>query len=446
MNKNIILLGALVASSMMFSQVGIDTQSPNATLDVVVTADKLNKPFGIIAPRVGGEVLRNAGGQFNIAQDGAIVYATSPVPSGTTGRAKDVLSKGYYYFNATLPNGNEAIGANPSGLWVAMKFEQAAVYKDPWNKTSTGNLPADNATENIYRTGRVGIGTNNPSRTLHVNNTTRGTNEIPILVTVPNMVSGDQTYLKFGQADDGQAGLADLKYKKGETKDKNAFGLGFSGQNPSVNILQTGNVGINTQEPTQKLDINGNVRLQGQVYDNNNVAGISGQVLSTNAQGKVVWLNNVAITPARAAVFPRVDGTLTSLTAQTRLGTTLTLPPGKWSVNVTLLLMTEGNALLSGQSIWIRLTFSDDASGTGNSADIIGSRYASGSLIGPMAFGLINGTVIINNTSGTDKTYYLTKNQQSPYKWGVGVDDNLQLRNLGSGFQSEDQIVAYPMN
>ena len=54
MNKNIILLGSLILSSAAYSQVGIDTQDPKATLDVVVTADKLNKPFGIIAPRVTG--------------------------------------------------------------------------------------------------------------------------------------------------------------------------------------------------------------------------------------------------------------------------------------------------------------------------------------------------------------------------------------------------------
>ena len=39
MKKNIILLGSLILSSVAYSQVGIDTHDPKATLDVVVTAD-----------------------------------------------------------------------------------------------------------------------------------------------------------------------------------------------------------------------------------------------------------------------------------------------------------------------------------------------------------------------------------------------------------------------
>ena len=104
MKKNIILLGSLILSSVAYSQVGIDTKEPKATLDVVVKSDKLNKPFGIIAPRVTGIELRNAGGQFNADQDGAIVYATSSAET-TTGRAKNVTQRGYYYFDATLDNG-----------------------------------------------------------------------------------------------------------------------------------------------------------------------------------------------------------------------------------------------------------------------------------------------------------------------------------------------------
>ena len=146
MKKNIILLGSLILSSVAYSQVGIDTQEPKATLDVVVKSDKLNKPFGIIAPRVTGIELRNAGGQFNADQDGAIVYATSSAET-TTGRAKNVTQRGYYYFDATLDNGSSL------GLWVALK-NAPANYVEPWNIAETTN-PATTNSQDIYQTGKV---------------------------------------------------------------------------------------------------------------------------------------------------------------------------------------------------------------------------------------------------------------------------------------------------
>jgi hypothetical protein len=45
------------------------------------------------------------------------------------------------------------------------------------------------------------------------------------------------------------------------------------------------NVGIGTSSPSQDLHVDGNVRITGAVYDSNNVAGTSGQVLSSTGTG-----------------------------------------------------------------------------------------------------------------------------------------------------------------
>ena len=182
MKKNIILLGSLILSSAAYSQVGIDTQDPKATLDVVVTADKLNKPFGIIAPRVTGTQLRNAGGQFLEPQDGAIVYATSSAET-TTGRAKDVTQKGYYYYDWAIHNGSS------QGLWVALK-NAPAEYVEPWYNV-TGGTPATSNTSDIYQMGKVGIGIANPNGPLHVNTTATGGNNVLQYLTAPNMEVND---------------------------------------------------------------------------------------------------------------------------------------------------------------------------------------------------------------------------------------------------------------
>lgn len=198
-------------------------------------------------------------------------------------------------------------------------------------------------------------------------------------------------------------------------------------------------VGIGTTSPTQQLHVEGNTRLNGNIYDGSNVPGAAGQVLSSDGT-KTQWVNNVNIVPAVSAVFPTTIQNLRwDATAYT--GTTLTLPPGKWSVNVTLLLRS-GNTTVNGAIGWFRTTFSDTTTSTTPSSDILKSTLASGSITGPSIYGLINGTIIINNTSGASKTYYLWKG--NPTLFGT-ADGTWTLTNFGRG-NAEDQIIAFPMN
>lgn len=50
------------------------------------------------------------------------------------------------------------------------------------------------------------------------------------------------------------------------------------------------NVGIGTETPMQKLDVNGNINMQGSLHVNNN-AGRPGQVLRVNSDGTQNWAN-----------------------------------------------------------------------------------------------------------------------------------------------------------
>lgn len=66
-----------------------------------------------------------------------------------------------------------------------------------------------------------------------------------------------------------------------------------------VSILGTGGanagwVGLNTEAPTQRLDINGNIRLRGGLFDNNNLDGNNNQVLISTGAG-VSWTNFATI-------------------------------------------------------------------------------------------------------------------------------------------------------
>jgi hypothetical protein len=58
-----------------------------------------------------------------------------------------------------------------------------------------------------------------------------------------------------------------------------------STQQTSVVVNGNGNIGINTNSPTQKLDVRGSVRIDEWIYDENNEKGTSGQILSSTATG-----------------------------------------------------------------------------------------------------------------------------------------------------------------
>jgi hypothetical protein len=60
------------------------------------------------------------------------------------------------------------------------------------------------------------------------------------------------------------------------------FGTGIDGTGTT---LSSGNIGIGTTSPTQKLTVSGNLRLTGALYDSLNSAGTNGMVLQTTGAG-----------------------------------------------------------------------------------------------------------------------------------------------------------------
>ncbi|OBP39650.1 hypothetical protein [Riemerella anatipestifer] len=97
--KKVYLLVASLSMGMALSQtgnVGINTENPNATLDVVGAPTNAQSLDGIIAPRLTGEQLRAK--TYTSNQTGALVYVTlaDPNPAGQT---IDVTASGYYYFD-----------------------------------------------------------------------------------------------------------------------------------------------------------------------------------------------------------------------------------------------------------------------------------------------------------------------------------------------------------
>ena len=201
-----------------------------------------------------------------------------------------------------------------------------------------------------------------------------------------------------------------------------------AGSNKTSGIYRTGNVGIWTASftPTTKLDIRASTSGMGlRLVDGSQGAN---KVLQSDANGYASWTTNVAVTAARIGTLGTDAG---DTGPNTYTGASITLPPGKWSVSVTML-----GLISAAGNHWVQTYFSTSSTvGTGAPGVAGGPTIISGLVVGN-ANNMITGTAIINNTSGANKTYY----------YCTASTSSQTLTNLGRNTYGENSIVAYPMN
>lgn len=101
MRTTLTVLMASVFSGLAFSQVGINTTSPLASLDVVAGKTDGSTAEGILPPRLTGDQLKAADSQYTAQHEGIMVFVTAPVnaPSAKTG---NMTSPGLYYFDGNV--------------------------------------------------------------------------------------------------------------------------------------------------------------------------------------------------------------------------------------------------------------------------------------------------------------------------------------------------------
>jgi len=133
--------------------------------------------------------------------------------------------------------------------------------------------------------GKVGINNSNPATSLHVNSTLANTaifnapSAMFIALAEQNIFRG---YIGsyVGNAEDVDFG----------TTSNNATGKIHltTGIDPRLTVTPIGNIGIGTQTPAEKLDVNGSINVA-QTIKANGMAGQPGQVLSLNSNGNIAW-------------------------------------------------------------------------------------------------------------------------------------------------------------
>jgi hypothetical protein len=205
-------------------------------------------------------------------------------------------------------------------------------------------------------------------------------------------------------------------------------------------IKSDGKVGVGTTSPTERLDVTGNVKFSGALMPNNN-SGSTGQVLTSAGPGlPPTWQN----TTSTATI---IGNTLSSsnvvISANTYLNRTITLPPGKWIVNIGMLTVGANN-LNATDGLWVRMSLSSSSSSNTLNSGIsyIGSSLVSFAIRqSPVQYMFGSGAVIINNASGTNQILYLM----------TTIIDSSNTNNTTSnlsflGSASENYLYAIPIN
>ena len=231
---------------------------------------------------------------------------------------------------------------------------------------------------------------------------------------------------------------------KGNTGATKAMKINNSGNTEIVTVTDAGRVGIGTSAPQHLLHTIGTLRFEGV-----NTGQTAGMVLMANDNlGTATW---------QRAASNVVTGTLgggynlpfAQTTSMFYTGSSIALPPGKWMLTLSLLLIPSGT-IAATDWMFVRSTFSEQNLTTVGdigvqSPDVIRPTLMSFQVVGPYTGGqkynVATGTIQINNTSGTTKTYrYIVGGTQAS-----GTIAGAQLSGVG-GSWSENAIYAIATN
>ncbi|SEW48379.1 hypothetical protein SAMN05421841_3822, partial [Chryseobacterium wanjuense] len=244
MKKDVITLSALLLSTLAFSQVGINTPDPRASLDITAknATGTTRTAEGLLIPRVDRQRAQSMTG----VETSTLIYVNNIATGTATGIAANINTVGYYYYDGTrwmklkedtsLYNVNGALTNNRT---IAQGTNTLAFTSTA--TTGTDHFSVDGNTFSIdAANNRVGLGTSTPKNRLDLGS------DAPVDVTA---VEGKK--------------LAIYNNATGNS----FYGFGISSNTlqihtasapdgaPSMVLTRAGNVGIGNTEPSQKLTV-----------------------------------------------------------------------------------------------------------------------------------------------------------------------------------------------
>ncbi len=151
--------------------------------------------------------------------------------------------------------------------------------------------------------------------------------------------------------------------------------------------------------------------------------------------------SDMAVIPSTVVVGNNIPST----GGWTYTGNSVTLPPGKWQVNVTMLLSTTTDGTSSrftgsDEYWWLLTSFADTSTGTLlPTSSRIGATYISANMPSNAIYNQLSGSLILNNTTTSNKTFYYiakvnnTRNAPagaSIFKMGNGDESSISYQRV----------------
>ncbi len=313
--KGAITYNNSVADRILYSANGTD----------LLVLDGVNKNVGIA----------NTNPTEKLDITGNLKFSGALMPNNTAGTAGQVLTSAGAGAAPTWANASSGWGlTGNSGTTPASQFIGTTDAQD--FRLRTNNLER----LSINSAGNVGIGTTTPISKLNVS-----LGQWDLVNSEGDFSIGDGTHrLKMGVSGGG-GGAGDAYIASQGGSNRLFLGNSNSLANSQTLTLVGGNVGIANTNPTEKLDITGNLKFSGALMPNN-TAGTAGQLLQSNGAGAPTWANPVrevadeytaaasqttfTLTQppsANSKVKMFINGIRVSNTAYNIVGTTLTYNP-----------------------------------------------------------------------------------------------------------------------
>ncbi|MBE4947332.1 hypothetical protein [Chryseobacterium culicis] len=277
MIKQFLTVSALSLSVSIFSQVGINTSEPKATMDITAKTNDGTYPEGLIAPRLTGDQIKAADSQYNDAQKGTIIYATTAVTTSSP-KTASITSPGYYYFDGNvwrnITNGNTYVGSESVSL-NGNSFQRTALTGDV---TAAMNSNLTTISNNAVTSVKILDGT--------IDNNDLGTS-VGGIYKGSGLLNADTTVFQ---------GTNTLAFKSSSTD-------GFSVDTSTFSVDGANHrIGIGTTTPQKTFHVNGSLQLVNELSlgGSSMIAGSSGnagQFLVSNGTGNAPKWVNSPITP-----------------------------------------------------------------------------------------------------------------------------------------------------
>ena len=235
------------------------TQSAEVTGNAMVYIDNnsaSNKPALRIDVTAGGNATDTHGVLINNSGPGyGLIVNGGNVGIGTTSPTQ------LLHVNSTT--------ANPTGIGLQNSQRYYSVRSNNFSLVFTDETVGSERMR-ITSAGNVGIGTTSPDSKLDVRGTASG--EIARFTTF----NGSDSYIYIGRDDSTTEGLT-LGYN---SSNGDCTIKAVNGSHPIIfeqntaermRVASNGGVGINTTNPTEKLEVNGNVKVQGDIIVNSDI-------------------------------------------------------------------------------------------------------------------------------------------------------------------------------